>query len=116
MKIKNAKIKNVTAGLDSGKLLCVSMEFHYSTHFKIFVFKLDNPVELRNFKELLKFAEATGFKDLEGKVIRVAEHNDVITAFGYLIEDKFVDVTNKMSTMTEIVSEAILLKNYSEIK
>lgn len=116
MIIKNAKIKNVTAGRDSEKIVCVSMEFHYSTHFKIFVFKLENPVELRNFKELLEFTEATEFKDLEGKVIRVAEHNDVITAIGDLIEDKFVDVTNKMSMMTEIVSEATLLKNYPETK
>ena len=115
MKIKNAKIKNVTTGTDPKKRVCVSLEFHYSTHFKIVVFKLENPVELANFKKLLEFTETTDFESLEGKIIRVAEHEDVVKAFGDPIEDKFIDITNTiMMDLVKEMSISELLKEYPE--
>ena len=115
MKIQNAKIKNVARGMDSKKCVCVSLEFHYSTHFKIVVFKLENPVELANFKKLLEFAEATNFESLEGKIIRVAEHKDVVKAVGDPIEDKFIDITNTiMMDLVKEMSISELLKEYPE--
>ena len=114
MKIKNAKIKNVTTRLENGRLV-VNMEFHYMTHFKIFVFQLANPVEMKNFTKLMEFAEVRDFNELEGKIIRVAEHEDVVKAFGDPIEDKFIDITNTiMMDLVKEMSISELLKEYPE--
>ena len=117
MIIKNAEIKNVTAGMDSEKNVCVSMEFHYSTHFKVFVFTLENPVELKNFTKLMEFAEVKETKEMEDKIIRVAVYGDVIlAAVGHPIEDRFIDVTNTMISHVEEVKESDLIKEYPETK
>ena len=111
MKIKNAKIKNVTQRLENGRLV-VNMEFHYMTHFKIFVFNLANPVEMKNFTKLMEFAEVRNFGGLEGKTIRVAEYHDFVIAVGHPIEDRFVNVTNTMVYSVEELSESELFKEY----
>ena len=117
MKIKNAKIKNATTRLDNKDRLIVSIEFHEAVTFSTFVFKLANPVELGNFKKLMEFAEVTELSELNGKIVRLAEHEDVIlVAVGHPIEDRFVDVTNTMVNHIEEVTEAELLKDHSEGK
>lgn len=117
MKIINAKIKNVTTRLDNKNRLIASVEFHEAITFSTFVFKLANPVELKNFTKLMEFAEAKETNEMEGKIIRVAVHEDVVlAAVGHPIEDRFVDVTNTMTNHVEEVKEAELIKEYPETK
>ena len=115
MIIKNAKIKNVTAGTDSKRNLIVSMEFQ--AEFKllsVFIVHLANPVELKNLVKLMGFVGVKEIKKLEGKIIRVAKHESCIIAIGHPIEDRFVDITNTMVDFIEELTEAALLKEYPE--
>ena len=116
MKIKNAKIKNVTTSLDAKDNLIASIEFHEELTFSTFVFKLANPVELQNFTKLMEYAEVQTVNELEGKIIRIAEHKDLIRAIGHPIKDKFVYVTNKMTLPIEELKEEDVLKDFFEIK
>ena len=113
MKITNAKIKNVTTRLDNKNRLIASVEFHEAITFSTFVFKLANPVELKNFTKLMEFAEAKETNEMEGKIIRVAEHEDAVRAIGHPIEDRFIEVTNKIFDAVEEISESKLLELYS---
>lgn len=114
MKIKNAKIKNVTTRLDNKNRLIASVEFHETVFFSPIVFKLANPVELKNFTKLMEFAEAKETKEMEEKIIRVAVYGDVIlAAVGHPIEDRFIDVTNTMISHVEEVKESDLIKEIS---
>ena len=116
MKIKNVKIKNVVTRLDNKNRLIASVELHEAINFSTFVFKLANPVELENFTKLMEYAGAKEANEMEGKIIRVAVHDEdvVLAAVGHPIEDRFVDVTNTMIHHIEEVKEAELLKEYPE--
>lgn len=116
MKIKNAKIKNVTTELDAKERLIASMELHEEATFSSVVFKLANPVELENLTKLMEYAEVQSVNDLEGKIIRIAEHQDLIRAIGHPIKDKFVYITNKMTLTIEELKEEDILKDFFEIK
>ena len=114
MEIKNAKIKNVTIRLDNKERVIASMEFHERLDFTIFVFKLGNPVEVKNLKKLMEFAEVSEFKDLEGKIVRLAFRENCVMAIGHPIEDRFVDVTNTMIDTIEELTESKLFEEYPE--
>lgn len=114
MKIKNAKIKNVTMKLDNKEHLVVNAEFHESVDFVLYTFKLNNPVAVKHFIKLMGYAEVTYLNELEGKIIRVAEHENVVRAFGHPIEDRFIDITDAIIDSAKEVTESELLKEYPE--
>ena len=116
MKIKNAKIQNVVTRLDNKNRLIASVEFHEAVTFSTFVFKLANPVELEHFTKLMEFAEVTEASEMEGKIIRIAEHEDAIKAIGHPIEDRFIDITDNIINSLEEISESELVKEYPENK
>ena len=115
MKIKNAKIKNVTnIRADSKRNLIVSLEIQDGLKLiAIFVFKLSNPVELQNLLKLMEFVGVQDLKDFEEREIRVAKYEDVVKAIGHPIEEKFLDITNIKTDLVKELSISELLTEYS---
>ena len=108
MKITNAKIKNVTVGIDDNGRLSATMNFVIIGNLTCkWVFVLEDPAQVQRFKVLMDYAGANNIQDLTGRIIRVA-NQDVLffRGFGHPIEDRFVpcimDYEVKEVTETEL--------------
>lgn len=91
MKIKNAKIQNVTVGIDDRDRLSVRMTFKGDDDMSCdWGFNLENPKDVQRLKILMEYADVDQVCKLEGKIIRVVDHGMLFSGFGHPIENKFV--------------------------
>lgn len=89
MTIENRRIKNVKVGLDDRDRLSIRMTFDgiWSCDWG---FILTNPIDSQRLVKLMNYAGVSDVMDLNGKIIRVVNHDRFLRGFGDPIEDKFV--------------------------
>ena len=91
MKIKNAKIENVTVGIDDRDRLSVRMTFKGDDGMSCdWGFNLENPEDVQRLKLLVEYTEVDNVLALGGKIIRVMDHGMFFRGFGHPVENKFV--------------------------
>lgn len=93
MKIINARIKNVTVGLDAYGHLVASTTFEAQDNSYSWEFDLTDVAETQRLTKLMIYAGTDKVNCLEGRVVRVAVVREVfLRAFGDPIQDTFISL------------------------
>ncbi len=107
MEIKNARIENVTVGLDDRNRLSAKITFEGNQGQSSWChFVLTKTVEAQHLRKLMLYTGAYKIDDLNGKIVRKVEHEHCLCGFGDPIEDKFIwleDEELKELTESQIV-------------
>lgn len=90
MEINNARIKNVTVGLDDRDRLSARMTFEWQHGCCDWGFILTNPVDAQRLVMLMNYTGTYNVGTLNGQIIRKVEDDGLFRGFGHIIEDKFV--------------------------
>ena len=90
MEIKNAKIKNVTVGLDDRDMLSARMTFESQLNCCDWRFILTDPIDSQRLMKLMSYTNVYEVNNLDGKIIRIVKEDSLFRGFGDPIEDKFV--------------------------
>lgn len=112
MKIINAKIKNVTVGLDNGDRLSARMTFDGQCDCRDWSFILTNPTDVQRLMKLMNYAGVYKVGDLNDKIIRVVYHSILFCGYGDPIKDKFVPTSmEEFKEINEAEFEELLKNN-----
>lgn len=90
MKINNARIKNVTVGLDDRDRLSVRMTFESQCGCCDWSFILTNSADAQRLVILMNYTSTYNVEELDGQIVRMVEYDSFFRGFGHPIEDKFV--------------------------
>lgn len=103
MRILNAKIENVTVGLNDSDGLAVMFTLRWQSGCCNWEFTLANPLDIQRLTKLMNYTGSHQVKELEGKIIRKVEKGQMFQGFGHPIEDKFVSVwADEFKEITEL--------------
>ena len=109
MQINNARITNVTVGLDDRERLSARMTFESELGCCDWGFILTNPVDSQRLVKLMNYTGVYDVKNLNGKIVRVVNHECFFRGFGEPIEDKFIPAFGEeLKEVTETQFEEIL--------
>lgn len=109
MEITNARIKNVTVGLDDRDRLSARMTFEGQHGCCDWGFILTNPVDAQRLMKLMSYTGTYEVKNLNGKIVRKIDHDNFFRGFGDPIEDKFVPAFGEeLKEVTEAQFEELL--------
>lgn len=109
MEITNARIKNVTVGLDDRDRLSARMTFECKHDCCDWGFILTNPTDAQRLVKLMNYTGVYDVKNLNGKVVRVVNHDCFFRGFGDPIEDKFIPAFGEeLKEVTEAQFEELL--------
>lgn len=109
MEIINARIKNVTVGLDDRDRLSAMMTLESRHNCCDWGFILTNPTDAQRLVKLMKYTGVRDVEDLSGKTIRVVKHDCCFRGFGDIIEDKFIPAFGEeLKEVTEAQFEELL--------
>ena len=92
MRITNAKIKNVSVGIDDLNRLAARMTFNGLNKCWGWSFILNRSTDINRLMKLMEYVEVHELNDLENKIVRVAEAEYFLLGFGHPIEDKFIPI------------------------
>lgn len=91
MQINNARIRNVTVGLDDRNRLSAKITFEgHQGQSNWLYFVLTKSVDAQRLRKLMLYTGAYKIDDLNGKIVRKVEHEHCLCGFGDPIEDKFI--------------------------
>ena len=90
MEVNNARIKNVTIGLDDRDRLSARMTFEYQFGCCDWGFLLTNPRDSQQLAKLMGYTGTYDAMKLNGKIVRIVFHGMYLRGFGDPIEDKFI--------------------------
>lgn len=109
MKLNNARIEDVTVGLDDLNRLSVRMTFESQSVCFNWEFILNNPTDVQRLVKLMNYTDVYDFENLNGKIVRTVMHSYAFRGFGDPIEDKFIPVFGeKLKEVTEAQFEELL--------
>ena len=109
MKVNNAKIKNVTVGLDDRDRLSARMTFESQLGCCDWGFILTNPTDAQRLVKLMNYTGVYDVKNLNGKIVRTVMHDCFFRGFGDHIEDKFIPAFGEeLKEVTEAQFEELL--------
>lgn len=109
MKVYNARIEEVTVGLDEYNHLSAMFKFKSQHGSWKFGFILTDLIDAQRLVRLMKYTGVYNVLDLEGKIIRTVLDNNLFRGFGDPIEDKFIPVCmDELKEVTEKEFEEIL--------
>lgn len=112
MKITNARIKNVTVGLDNRDRLSARMTFEGQDGCWDLGFILTNPTDVQRLIKLMNYVGAYKVDGLSGKIIRQVYSGDFLRGFGHPIKDKYVPtLTTEFKEINEAEFEELLKSN-----
>lgn len=91
MQINNARIRNVTVGLDDRNRLSAKITFEgHQGQSNWLYFVLTKSVDAQRLRKIMLYTGAYEIDDLNGKIIRKVDHDYCLCGFGDPIEDKFI--------------------------
>ena len=109
MEVNNARIKNVTVGLDDRDRLSARMTFESQHGCCDVGFILTNPTDAQRLVKLMNYTGVYEVKNLNGKIGRVVNHDCSFRGFGEPIEDKFIPAFGEeFKEVTEAQFEELL--------
>lgn len=109
MEITNARIKNVTVGLDDRDWLSARVTFEWKHGCCDRGFILTNPTDAQRLVKLMNYTGVYDVKNLNGKVVRAVNHDFSFRGFGDPIEDKFIPAFGEeLKEVTEAQFEELL--------
>lgn len=89
MEVMNARIENVTVGLDDRDRLSVRMCFNGGWGCE-WGFILTNPIDSQRLIKLMEYTRTSDVLKLNGKIVRMVTHDCFFRGFGDPISNKFV--------------------------
>lgn len=111
MKIENAMIKDVTVGLNDNDRLCVRLSLKGQCTGGMWIFELENPVDVQRVEKLMQYTCSYEVGELEGKIVRKAVSGNLLRGIGHPLEDKFIPLwTEVMREVDESVLEELAEK------
>ncbi|MBE5819490.1 MAG: hypothetical protein E7310_01480 [Clostridiales bacterium] len=109
MEIINARIKNVTVGLDDRDRLAANMTFECPHGSCSWGFILTNPTDSQRLLKLLQYTGANEVNNLNGKIVRAINHDCCFAGFGDPIKDEFVPTFGEeLKEVTEVQFKELL--------
>lgn len=109
MEVNNARIKNVTVGLDDMDRLSARMNFESQHGCCNWEFILNYPTDAERLVKLMNYTGVDDVKNLNGKIVRVVIHGFSFRGFGDPIEDKFIPAFGEeFKEVTEAQFEELL--------
>ena len=109
MEITNARIKNVTVGLDNRDRLSASMTFEGPNFCRNCCFILTDPTDVQRLVKLMLYTGTSEVQELNGKIIRRIDKNNFLRGFGDPIANKFIPIFgDELKELTESQFEELL--------
>lgn len=90
MQVNNARIINVTVGLDDRDNLSARMTFEFQHGCCDWGFGLTDPIDSQRLVKLMNYTGVYDVEKLNNKIVRVVNYERFFRGFGDPIEDKFV--------------------------
>ena len=111
MEVNNAKVRNVTVGLDDLDRLSARMTFQSQLGCCDYGFILTNQTDAQRLVKLMNYTGVYDVKNLNGEIVRTVSYdNDCFPrGFGDPIEDKFIPAFGEeLKEVTEAQFEELL--------
>jgi len=111
MEVNNARITNLTIGLDDRDRLSARMTFECHFGACDWAFILTNPKDAERMVKLMNYTGVHKVEALNGKIVRIVIHGSCFRGFGDPIEDKFVPALGEEFKEVTVEQFEVMLKN-----